>query len=104
MNKRAQTKIYKEESRLFYFALSLCVIVVCAYMYFVSTSVVNVVMRKEVDGQIASINTRISQLEEVYIEKQHNLSSAIATHRGFVINEEKIFIDKTEAKFVLSNN
>ncbi len=99
-----QTKIYKEESRLFYFALSLCVCVVFAYMYFVSISVVHVVMRKEVDNQIALVNTHISQLEEIYIEKQHNLSSAIATHRGFVVAEEKIFIDKTEAKFVLSNN
>jgi len=104
MNKRTHTKIYKEESRLFYVALSLCFLVVCTYMYFVSMSVVNVVMRKEVDNQISYLSTEISQLEEQYIEKQHNLSIAIATHRGFITTEDKIFIDKTESSFVLSNN
>jgi uncharacterized membrane-anchored protein YitT (DUF2179 family) len=104
MKKRAQTSIYKDESRLFYFALSLCMLVVCTYMYFVSMTVVHVVLRKEVDNQIAVVGTQISQLEERYIEKQHNLSVAIATQQGFVTTEKKTFIDKTKATFVLSNN
>ena len=104
MKKRAQTSIYKEESRLFYFALTTCMLVVCGYMYFVSMSVVQVVMRKEIDNQIAIVSTQISQLEERYIEKQHNLSVAIATQQGFVTTEKKIFVDKTKATFVLSNN
>lgn len=104
MKKQTQTRVYKDESRLFYGALCLCVCVVCAYMYFVSMSVVHVVMRKEVDNQISLLNTHISHLEEDYIEKQHNLSASIATYKGFVFTEEKIFVDKTEAKYVLSNN
>lgn len=105
MKKQAHTaRVYREESRLFYGALCLCLLVVCAYMYFVSMSVVHVVMRKEVDTEIALLSTKISKLEETYIEKQHHLSTAIAEHRGFVIAEEKIFVDKSGVTLVLSNN
>ena len=104
MKKRIRTKIYKEESRFFYVALGACLLIVFVYMYLVSMSVVYVVMRKEVDNQIATVSTQVSELEETYIEKQHNLSIAIATELGFIVTEKKIFIDKTEDKFVLSNN
>lgn len=104
MKTKAQANVYKEESRLFYGALCLFFFASLLYMYFVSASVVNVVMRKEVDHQIASLSTEISKLEEAYIEKQHNLSIAIATHRGFVVADEKIFVDKTDTRFVLSEN
>lgn len=73
-------------------------------MYFVSMSVVNVVMRKEIDNQIAVKGTEISQLEGMYIEKQQNLNTTIATAHGFIAADEKIFVDKSKATLVLSNN
>lgn len=104
MKRYNQTKAYKEESKLFYGAFCACILIIATYMYFVSMSVMHVVMRKEVDTQISLMGTTISNLEEAYIERQHNLSESIATHKGFVIAEEKIFIDKTEDIFVLSDN
>jgi hypothetical protein len=66
--------------------------------------VADVVMRKEVDSQITELATSIGQLEAEYIEMQHSLSNDIATHRGFVAVDTKIFIDKSEDTLVLNQN
>lgn len=105
MKKRTHTRTaYEEESRLFYVALSAFVMVAGAYMYFVSASVVNVVMRMEVDGDIRELTTKVGELEAAYIEKQHAVSSDIAALKGFVMAEKKIFIDKAEDTLVLRTN
>jgi hypothetical protein len=78
--------------------------VVAAYMYFLSLSVVHVVMRQEVDSDIRELNTMVSELEASYIEKQHAVSSDIATMKGFVMAERKVFIDKGGDTLVLSRN
>lgn len=96
MKKHAQCKVYIDESRLFYAALSTFFVVFFAYVYFVSASIADVVMRKEVDSQIAELGTSISQLESEYIEMQHSVSNDIATHRGFVAVDTKVFIDKAQ--------
>lgn len=103
MRRQTHTIVYQDESRLFYVALSLLVLMLCLYMYFVSASVMHVVMRKEVDTHIAEASTVISELESTYIEMQHNVSSDIATHRGFVVADKKIFIDRSEDTLVLRN-
>lgn len=104
MTKRRHITAYGEESRLFYIALSLCLVVVSAYVYFLSLSVVHVVMRKEIDADIRELNTMVSELEASYIEKQHAVSSDIATMKGFVMADKKVFIDKGEDTLVLSRN
>jgi hypothetical protein len=75
-----------------------------AYAYFLSASVVNVVMRKDVDAQIASAGTAMSGLEADYIELQHALSAEVATEKGFVAAPEKVFIDRTEDAYAFSGN
>lgn len=104
MRRQTQTTVYRDESRLFYIALSLLVATIALYMYFVSVSVLNVVMRKEVDTHIAEASTVIGELESSYIEMQHAVSSDIATHRGFVISDKKIFIHRTEDTLALVKN
>lgn len=95
---------YRDESRAFYFALSMLIVVFSAYVYFTSASIVHVVMRKEVDMQIVALGTTVSTLEADYIEMQHSVSSDIASLNGFVVADEKIFIDKTDGTLVLSGN
>ena len=104
MRRRKTTAVYKDESKVFYLALSSCIVVLCSYMYFVSMSVVDVVMRKEVDKEIASLGTKVSQLESAYIEMQHSVSREIATREGYVVADKKIFIDRTEDTLVFSGN
>lgn len=70
-------------------------------MYFLSASVVHVVMRKETNQEIASVSSHVSQLESRYIEAQHRVSDDIASMHGYVVAEEKIFIDRTEKSLVL---
>lgn len=94
MNTRQHTtKVYRDESRLFYIVLFSFLTVLALYIYFVSSSVVSVVMRKEIDGKIQDMNTHISKLESEYIEKQHEVSDSIATQQGFVSVTSKTFID-----------
>jgi hypothetical protein len=104
MRKPKQTAVYTEESRLFYVAVLSCIIVLGAYMYFLSTSIVHVVMRKEVDTQISDLGSKISKLESVYIERQHAVSNDIAVRQGYVEAENKIFIDKSGDTLVLLRN
>ena len=96
MRKNAHSTVYKEEARLFYAALVFMATVFIAYIYFVSASVADVVVRKEIDEKITEMATTISTLESEYIEMQHSLSSDIAEHKGFVAVHTKVFIDTAD--------
>ncbi len=86
----------------FFAALTLLLAVFIAYMYFVSASVVHVVIRKEVGQEISVLSSYVSQLESQYIEAQHRVSADIANLKGYVVVEDKIFIDRTTTSLVLS--
>jgi hypothetical protein len=98
------TTVYRGESQLFYAAVALLVLSIAAYVYFLSASVVHVVMRKEVDAEIAAASTAMSTLEAEYIELQHALSADIATANGFVAAPKKLFVDRTTDTLVVSRN
>ncbi len=105
MNIRPQKQqLYDTERKWFYAALGFFLLAVCAYIYFLSASVVHVVMRKEVDREMSALNSSISLLEAEYIEAQHSVSEQIATLRGFTLTDDKIYIDKSETTLVLSRN
>lgn len=102
MKRQKQITAHIEESRIFYAALFCLVSVFVAYMYFVSISVMHVVMRKEVDTQIASLGTSVAELEAEYIDMQHRVSNDIASLQGFVMVDEKVFIETSETAVALS--
>ncbi|MCF7815592.1 MAG: hypothetical protein K9M10_01550 [Candidatus Pacebacteria bacterium] len=104
MKRNTKTAAYKEESRFFYFSLAFFMVAFFAYIYFLSNSVMNVVIRKEIDSEISSMSTVLGQLESKYIEMQYEVSTEIATHQGFVVSTKKTFIDRTKATLVLSKN
>jgi len=70
------------------------------YTYFVSASVLHVVMRQEVERQTAVLSSEVAQLEAEYIHAQHAVSEDIASRHGYVETEEKIFIDRDAATAV----
>ncbi len=100
----AVTKLYKEERVWFFTALSFLLIVFAAYMYFVSASVVHVVIRKEINQEVLRTSSYVSQLEAEYIEAQHSVSNEIASREGYQEVDNKIFIDRTETTLVLGRN
>lgn len=104
MKRNTHNTVYRDESRAFYLAGAFLAVSFISYVYFVSVSIADVVMRKEVDTQIAALATTISQLEGEYIEMQHSLSNDVASLKGFVAIESKVFIDTTAETLVLRGN
>jgi uncharacterized small protein (DUF1192 family) len=72
-------------------------------MYFLSLSVVHVVMRKETDQKISLLRSEISNLEASYIEAKHQISARVASLDGYENNQEKIFISRVEPSLVLNS-
>ncbi len=71
----------------------LVVIGVLAYMYFLSLSVVHVVVRKEVLRDINQVRSELALLEAKYIEANHVISTRVATLDGFSEVQNKMFIN-----------
>lgn len=83
------------------FCVFLLILGVISYMYFLSLSVVHVVMRKEVNQNISQLRSEIAYLESAYIEAHHTISSRVATTDGFNQIKEKIFINTADQNLVL---
>ncbi len=70
---------------------ALCVL----YMYFLSTSVVHVVISKEAETNIHKVNSDIAALEAEYMEIQNSLSREVVEQSGYISASKKIFIDRS---------
>ncbi len=81
--------------------IGLLIFGVVAYIYFLSLSVVHVVMRKEATAQIGQLRSDIAYLEASYIEAKHQISARVASLDGFNQNQRKVFISKEEQSLVL---
>lgn len=71
-------------------------------MYFLSMSVVHVVLRKEVNKDINTIESEIAMLEARYIDAQHQVSDKIAALQNFTETDNKIFVSREDARLVYS--
>ena len=78
------------------------VVIFAAYIYFVSASIVHVVISKEIDQKMAAVNAQISEYEATYIKLQYAISSETAEEKGFVLATDKIYTKRTPATLVLS--
>ncbi len=84
--------------------IALLVSAVVAYLYFLNMSVVQVVLRTEFTQQQNQLHAEIASLEAKYITSQHQIASRIAVLDGYQSQEEKIFVSRDQASFVLSSN
>lgn len=87
-----------------FFGVSLLVLSVVAYLYFLNVSVVHVVMRKEATQEQNRLRTEIAMLETSYIESQHKIADKIADLEGYSTETEKIFITRGQTGLVLRDN
>ena len=71
-------QIQNRQRMYFVFVVSVLLAMFGACVYFVSDSVVHVVVRKEINQEIGQPPSEISALETDYIYAQHALSSDIA--------------------------
>jgi hypothetical protein len=75
---------------------------VMSYMYFLSLSVVHVVIRKEVLQEVQQLRSEIAFLESSYIEASHVISQRVASADGFSAVKDKVFIKQsTDTALVL---
>ncbi len=99
---RVTTQTINIEKAVFMSLAFVTMMLFALYVYFISASVVHVVMRTEVSQEITLISSEISELEGEYIEAQHRVSSDIASLQGYTQTQAKVFIDKTPSSLVLS--
>lgn len=70
------------------------------YMYFLSMSVVHVVLRKEAAHKVTTLDSEIALLEATYIESQHLVSDHMARLAQFSATSEKIFVTQQSPTLV----
>lgn len=104
MSKKGKTNRIERDKLYVASAFSCLLVLFLLYVYFVSASVLHVVMQQEMERNVSMLHTEISKLEAEYIAAQHELSDEIALRSGYVAAEEKIFIDRGETRLVLRDN
>lgn len=78
---------------------------ICLYIYFVSSAVNEVVLRKSMTRDITHIRSEIAALETQYMQIQHKVSNQMAQLDEFAVSEEKIFISRTnDTSLVVADN
>ena len=95
MNTRSSKCLYENERSWLFVGIGALVLALAFYVYFLSQSIMHVVVRKEIDVEYARLSSEVGALEARYIEAQHNVSEEIATRHGFTKTDKKIFIDRT---------
>lgn len=93
--------IIQNPSYLSGFFLTVLLFLAASYMYFLSATIVRVVMQKQWSGEIHQLNSDIAKLESEYIEKQHAISREVASLDGFIAINNKIFINKGDTGLAL---
>jgi len=81
--------------------LGCCVLSLVTYMYLLSSSVVHVVIRKEVQEEIRLTKSNIATLEASYINAKHQVSERIAEAGSLEVTTDKIFVTRVPATLVL---
>ena len=94
--------MYRKEYQWLVSSFSLLLVIFGAYIYFVSISIAHVVISKEVDQKIATVNAKISESEATYIKLQYSISSEVAKEKGFILATDKIYTKRAGATLVLS--
>lgn len=100
---RNTTSPYAREQKIVFALGGLIMVLFGAYMYFVSASVVHVIVRKEVDREISQMSSHISDLETRYIEAKQAFNEEHIAALGFTVAApEKIYIMKVPSSLVLA--
>ena len=90
--RRARRCPYAAERRAL-FAVGFAIVALAGlYMYFITASVMNVVLRKELEMERAEVHTRLSALEEEYLTKVAAIDRAHAEALGLVPLAQKRFV------------
>lgn len=99
--KAIASTLYAKERAMVAVATVCFVLAFMTYMYFLCVSVINVVMRQEIDTEIARVGNQIGLLETRYIEAQNRVTKEEALARGFSLAQDKVYVSRTPESLVL---
>lgn len=88
-----QPKLYTDK-RAFVVLSTITLALFTLYVYFISASIVHVVLRTEVSQDITHLSSEISSLESKYIAAQYKVSNDVATLQGYQKAPNKVFITR----------
>lgn len=78
--------------------LAFSIIVLAAfYIYFVSRSVINVLVREEIEQSIMEAHTHLADLEAEYLSKKNRIDTVFAQELGFSAVAQKSYVTRDTA-------
>jgi hypothetical protein len=107
---RKNKRINNREPLKIWFWSLLGVFILCffSYGYCVSSAIVNIVERQNIENELATLNSKILDLESQYITAKNSITPELAANLGFVPVSSQKFVNKTINKpglsLVINNN
>lgn len=89
-----------KEKTIFWSLLSILVIAIGFYMFFINTTVRNVVASQDIEAKISQLNLAISSKEFQYINNRNAVTLALAYSMGFKDVSAKTYINEKSTKEV----
>ncbi len=102
---RTHTEKIDHYQKLFFWSmLSLLVVSLCSYVYFLNETVHNVVQRQQSGRHIAELGGGVGELESRYITLKDSITLDLASSLGFQTVQNPVFISRTSLSKALSIN
>jgi len=89
-----------KEKTIFWGLLGIIFICACFYMYFINTTVHNVVLRQNLESESSKLTLQIGSQEFEYIKKRNQINLALAHSMGFKETSVKAYITKKSSSEV----
>ncbi len=83
------------EKTIFWVLLGILVLFVGFYMYFIRTTISNVVIRQNLESEASKLTLEIGNQEFVYITKRNTVTLSLAHSLGFKDTTTKTFLSRT---------
>ncbi len=91
------------EKKAFWVLIALGVISIGAYVYFITASITNTVMRKNATIEMTTLGAQVGQLESAYLQKKTALDRPYAATLGYTDITDTAFVVRPEgSKFTLN--
>lgn len=92
MNRRTKTTIIDLNRKIFWSLIASLIVLFVLYGYFISKSIINVLIREEIAQELVIINSNISNLEFTYLEQKNQINLDFAYSQGFKTVKGKEFV------------
>ncbi len=86
--------IQNPERKIFLIMAAILLSLFALYGYFLNTAIMRVVAREAAMNTISQLDTRLSELEFTYIEKQNSIDIELAYERNFVNVAPPVFVSR----------